>query len=863
MKKRVTSFLLCCIFVVLSTLSCFAVDVKNEKVYKPLDLVVVVDSSGSMLDSDSKRTAPSAVRMLVNMMPAADSRVGVISFNKQPTVLTTDAGGQAALIGLNDFVGVETIRNDVSSIQYSGGTGIGNAVYAATELLKNNSNDERAKAIILFTDGVNDFGSNQFALSECEQNEVSAIKWAKDNGCYIYCVGYDYITANGVSSMGTNGEGLLKLQNIADTTGGKCKAINNISEIEQLLIEFLADVCDLNYKTIATIPGDGGHHSCEISVSPSVIEADIRIAGGGEDSIANGKIHLYDPSGKEIELKNSGNVRFDTDATAASIKVMMPKTGKWILTVDDIKGDDIHVGLLEHFKMNITSQLELPDGNPEGVAYTNDIVGIKTWLTYDGNALEDDAIYDAVTSATAVCVSRVNPDEKKTITLTRDGRSFIGSFTIPEDCFYDITIRLDWDTVYREDTLTIASSNKPVTLVKDIDNVVVNKKKSVAVSDIFQYVSDDENDDITATISSISSPDVIDATIDGDTLTITGKKWSSTLITVAYKDAQGNTVESTFEVKVNDPVAMSIIIGCIVLLVITLIILAALLKKASNRVSGCMRIISIADGFIDASGNYKSTRLIYDNPNIDHDVDLVENFHQAEEGDFGNPFGTDFSAFETNNGDAFAPTAEEPLFNDFGFGDSFETPFESTGFETNTEPEPQWEPTGADTGANGFDLLGSSDAAGLTDFSSFSELERSNKFDEKISIGGSRVRKTDLNKVLVKFIAYYDDFMCAQNEDSVLSRTLKAYIEQHFSSVFSRIHLLGTLYGQSGVVLKVEKNLLQKTVKVHEPKMVKDKVQMNPAKRKIKLSLSVICGEKDRDGNTPCSHIEIEYSKKY
>ena len=107
------------------------------------------------------------------------------------------------------------------------------------------------------------------------------------------------------------------------------------------------------------------------------------------------------------------------------------------MTVEGISGDDIHVGLLEHFKMNLTSQLNFPDGNPEGVAYTNDVIGIKTWLTYDGESLSEEAIYDAVTSAEAICVSRADPTDKKTITLSRDGLSFVGSFTIPEDCFYD------------------------------------------------------------------------------------------------------------------------------------------------------------------------------------------------------------------------------------------------------------------------------------------------------------------------------------------------------------------------------------------------------------------------------------------
>ena len=595
---------LLCITIAITSLSVSvcAGEIENEKTYKPLDLVVVLDSSGSMKESDKDRTALAAVRMLVNMMPAEDSKVGVVGFNKTATVLTKDAKGNNALLSLDSLTDVATIKKNVSDVVYNGGTGIGNAVFEATELLKSNTSDERAQAVILFTDGVNDFGNDAIALSNCEENEASALLWAKKNNCPIYCVGYDYIKSDGTSSMGKNGEGLKKLKNISSTTQGKFKSINSIDEIEQLLIEFLADVCDLNYTTVATIPGDGGKHECKIPVSPSVVEANIRIAGGNENSIANGKIQLFDPDGNEIELRNSGNVRFDTDATAASIKVTMPKTGEWMLVVEGIKGDDIHVGLLEHFKMNLTSTITLPEGNPDGIAYSNDEVGIKTWLTYDGQNLNDEAIYAAVKSATAVCVPRANPENKKIIQLQRDGLSFVGSFVIPQDCFYDITIRLDWDTVYREDTLEIQSSNKPLFIKSELPDVKVNKNKTFTLSDIYQYVDDDEKDKITASISSISSPGVADVDINGDDLIFTGKKMSSSLVTIAFTDEQGNTVETTLKVKVNDPLVWITLILLILLGIAIAIIVPYVSYLKSLKIRGKLYLTQI--DFCESNDDY-------------------------------------------------------------------------------------------------------------------------------------------------------------------------------------------------------------------------------------------------------------------
>lgn len=586
-----------------------ATDIENEKVYKPLDLVIVLDKSGSMNDSDKERTALAAIKMLVNMMPVEGSRVGIVAFNSSATVLTKDAKGNDALLGLESLNNVATIKKCVSNVAYEGDTGIGNAVLKATELLKANRTNDRTQAIMLFTDGVNDFGNDVIALSKCEENEVSALLWAKKNNCPIYTVGYDYTKFDGTSSMGKNREGLKKLENIAKTTNGKTKAINNVKEIEQLLIEFLADVCDLNYTTVATIPGDGGYHEAKISISPSVVEANIRIAGAKANSIAEGEIRLFDPDGNEIELRNSGNVRFDMDVTAASIKVILPKTGEWILAVKNIIGDDIHVGLLEHFKMNLTSKITLPTGNPEGIAYSNDEVGIKTWLTYDGKTLNNEAIYTAVKSATAVCVPRANPENKKIIQLQRDGLSFVGNFIIPQDCFYDITIRLDWDTVYREDTLEIQSSNKPLFITSELPDVKVNKNKTVTLSDIYQYVDDAENDSIRVEISSMSSADVADLKIQGDSLVIKGNKWSSTTVTLLYIDEQGNKIEQNFKIKVNDPVTLALIISGFILAGIIALMILYIGYKKSLTIKGdlCLEQISIVDTDVD-----KSQSLVYE-----------------------------------------------------------------------------------------------------------------------------------------------------------------------------------------------------------------------------------------------------------
>ena len=594
--KRFGKVLICMMliaqFIVMGTV--FAADISGVKKYKPLDMVVVVDTSGSMEDSDATRMTPSAVNMLINMMPAEDSRIGVVTFNKKPTALTTDAAGNPALLTLKEFENAKSVKQSVAGVVYKGGTGIGNAVKMATDILSQHSTDDsRQKAIILFTDGMDDFGVDQLSLAMCKENQSSAVQWATENNCPIYCIGYNYKTTSGQNSMGEDGEGLKKLESIAKPTDGKAQAITSIEEIEELFINILANICDLYYKPIQTVPGDGKEHIVEINVSPEVVEANIRIACPTKSALSKGKIELINPDGAKVPLQNGNGIRYDVDATAASIKVLAPKTGMWTLVLNGIEGEEIKIGLLEHYDLGIVSTLTLPEGNPEGVAYVGDQIGVQTYLTTDGSKVSDNAIYETVTEASVVIAPRVAPDKQEKYALTFDGSQYVGSFPISYESVYDVTVQLSSQSFIRTENLTIQSSNHPLILDKKIGDVKLNKNKQLVISDIYTYVSDPEQDAITAQVTHLTDPDMAKAEVRNDEIVIDGLGWGATNVTVTYTDAHGNTVDTTFKVSVNDPVAWAIIIGLIILIIAIILLAMYLGYKKTIIVRGSVYIKEI------------------------------------------------------------------------------------------------------------------------------------------------------------------------------------------------------------------------------------------------------------------------------
>lgn len=585
--KKATIILLLCVFLIGLPIGILhATEINQSDDYKPLDVIVILDRSGSMNESDPTRMTAAAIKMLINMMPAEDSKVGIVNFSSDAEIITKDEKGQEALIDLNDISGIERNKTVVDNINNEGWTGIGNALIKAKQLLESKGRKDSQKAMILFTDGVDTLETDK-ALAQCKENESDAIIWAKQNNCPIYCIGLNYIDENGKDSMGENGEGIKKLKTISTETNGLAEATSNLKEVENLFIQMLADVCSLYYQEAGVVPGDGGRHEIPIQVGPSVVEVNIRMTSESDNAIKDGSIELYDPSGNKITLTNTENIRYDVDTSSANIKVILPETGSWKLIVNGIKGDTIKIGFLEHYDLGIDSTLTLPEVNPEGTVYVGDPVSVKTVLTSGDQPITDKELYNTVKEAKMTIIPRNKPDQIKVVSLSLDNDAFKGGFTIEENSVFDVHIQIIADSFYREDLLVLQSDNHPLTINKTIPNVSLFSDDQTVVENLYSYVSDIEGDGITAKIVKLSDPETAELSIDEKgNLIIQGKKWSSTTATVAFTDEQGNTVETTFKIKVKSFVATIMSIVLLILLLAGLITLIILFILLNRRIKG-------------------------------------------------------------------------------------------------------------------------------------------------------------------------------------------------------------------------------------------------------------------------------------
>lgn len=165
-------------------------EVETTKV-KPMDIVLVLDQSGSMEDKFSDGTRQSAMKKAVNSFIGevaakyskdANHHMAIVTFSDEAKPLAewtaVDKDGEATLIskisGLTDTP--------------SGATNVGAGMELARNLMNSFKDEEgRLKTVIVFTDGV---PTKQSAFNTGVANDaISAAKNMKDAGVTIYTVG--------------------------------------------------------------------------------------------------------------------------------------------------------------------------------------------------------------------------------------------------------------------------------------------------------------------------------------------------------------------------------------------------------------------------------------------------------------------------------------------------------------------------------------------------------------------------------------------------------------------------------------------------------------------------------------------------
>jgi len=305
-----------------------------------VDVILVIDTSGSMRNTDPERIALEAASLFMDMMETRHSRIGIIGFSG-------DAHSVMELTPIYEASTRREIRNTVSSFVYHGWTDVGLALRTAAEMLINNPVEANSPMILLFTDG-------RIELPEWYGRTVEASyedAWWAVNSMYdiapIYTIGLNY---DGTVNVGF-------LQEIAARTQAESFIIEDAALLPELFHEIFASHIRSSIHEVDTIFADGETFTDVIIPIPSYFVAEANIVMLSSRPIT--EIRLFNAIGQEI-IFDDDIYTLTTANRYSMIKILEPQVGDWLLRVQGLPEDRITINLIYNYTVDVAFSITQP-----------------------------------------------------------------------------------------------------------------------------------------------------------------------------------------------------------------------------------------------------------------------------------------------------------------------------------------------------------------------------------------------------------------------------------------------------------------------------------------------------------------------
>lgn len=299
-----------------------------------IDVILAIDTSGSMRTTDPERIALEAAMLFMDMMETRHSRIGIIGFS-------SEVHSVMPLTPINDPVIRNTIRETVSAFEYQGWTDIGKALRYAAQMLLDDPEPENSPMILLFTDGRIELPDWYERSIEISYDDAW---WAVDNvGDFaaIYTIGLNY----------DNTLNIEFLEEIANRTSAASYIIEQAALLPQIFNAIFASHIRSSITELATFIADGEAFVDVIIPIPSPFVAEANIIMLSTQPIDS--IRLFSPDGNEVYFDDY-MYTLTTANRYSMAKIISPMVGDWLLSVRGLPEDYITVNLIYNYDVDVS-----------------------------------------------------------------------------------------------------------------------------------------------------------------------------------------------------------------------------------------------------------------------------------------------------------------------------------------------------------------------------------------------------------------------------------------------------------------------------------------------------------------------------
>ena len=329
-----------------------------------MDVILVVDDTRSMLETDPNKLSSVAINKFVEKLPAgADIRLGITTYSVDVMPGSLELGQNA-----------DTIKNFSKTNITQGGKGTDAAVGLnwAVNQLETKSDDSRRKAIILIGDGENSYiVNNQTVRTDADSNNMlnAAIATAQSKGIEVYTLAMNP-TADNFRQY---------FANIASSTGGKSFEPKTPEDLDGIMDEIFTTLTGADITKADPVDLQAGQPVTQsFDVPDGVFEMNLQC-----DHQKPIEIYFTDPSGTTYNEGSEG-VAVSKESTYTNFKIHEPVDGKWSVTYKS----DIQQTIVPQFIFHADLTVSLSK-NQNDIMQKKPVQYIATVMT-KGNEITDD-----------------------------------------------------------------------------------------------------------------------------------------------------------------------------------------------------------------------------------------------------------------------------------------------------------------------------------------------------------------------------------------------------------------------------------------------------------------------------------------
>ena len=317
-----TLFLVCAIILSLPLPKANAQNFVNNR----FNVVVVLDASGSMKNTDPNGLRYEAISQFFGLLAAQGNALGGVVFH-------TELAAEETLTEITDQSGKDTVMDMLKSIPSNGGwTNTGAGLARAVEMIKQDGAADLPSVILFLSDGNTAMASKEETQASLDQ-KAEALQAAREQGIQIYSVCLNANKSADVSEM----------QQLADATGGVFREVTKAEDLQDVFNTFY----DLIYGTstitiVEDVLPDTGRLETPFEV-PGIGVEEVNIIVYGNTT----KLSLLKPDGSE------GAAAAVRSKTFSLLKLTDVESGMWTLITEGVPGDSIKVNMVYNTNLGI------------------------------------------------------------------------------------------------------------------------------------------------------------------------------------------------------------------------------------------------------------------------------------------------------------------------------------------------------------------------------------------------------------------------------------------------------------------------------------------------------------------------------